>query len=683
MTVSTRTGCPSGHGLTVQIVSAIHVQSKLEIGEMSESELALAASRAWPLDQVRALLEWVGEGRALTQTGRVRLADARELVALLGTGDLPEGREAEFNLTSSTELPELSAVVEWAKAARLVRKCKGRLVPVKKNASILDRPLELWVQMLEAFSRLGMALCPPGWAESLLRDDFELAMDAMFVELRRRADGVDVEAACELVWQMITARHLFAPASEQHQRLWRKLCDRDVRCAFGVLERFGALRSDGERIELSELGSWGARRATAGTVARDAVLEVKIVLLGISDPPVWRRLQVPAGLPLERMHLAIQVAMGWEDAHLHAFSDGSFRYSSLDSGLECRDERDMTLGDLLVGAGGCAHYIYDFGDDWRHEIILERTLVGEPDVRYPVCVAGGGACPPEDCGGVWSYMDLRDALADPSHERHEEAVDWLGPRAAAVFDSDRFDVDQVNRTLGAIAPPAPEIRLADRRVLGGARGSSDMEQLAVSYSEDTDRCMRVIEELTEEYERYVEREHAICPGCPVTRSGPFIVYSLLEWKAIYGDGRLGHWTLPHMREYLLEHFPRKISADLQMLRDTPACVRDFVYFMSDRGTLAGEDERVLADAAKDMFDEFLAVNGDRRNWGLAKRTLFGGASLLDQGKKENDDDHTRMAAALPAGVGSQRPAHAGGARSARQRQHKRKAARAARRRNRR
>ena len=96
------------------------------------------------------MLGWVGEGRALTQTGRVRLADVRELVVLLDTGDLPDPQNASARITSSAELPELTAVVEWAKACRLVRVNKGRLVPVKKNMALLDRPLELWAAMLEA-----------------------------------------------------------------------------------------------------------------------------------------------------------------------------------------------------------------------------------------------------------------------------------------------------------------------------------------------------------------------------------------------------------------------------------------------------------------------------------------------------------------------------------------------------
>lgn len=155
---------------------------------------------------------------------------------------------------------------------------------------------------------------------------------------------------------------------------------------------------------------------------------------------VWRRLLVPADIRLDRVHQVIQAAMGWEDEYLHAFSDGSFRYSSSDSGLERRDERGMTLGGLLAGAGGRAGYIYDFGDGWEHEFVLERALA-EPGMRSPACLAGEGVCPPEDCGGVWGYMELRDALVDPDHERDEESLDWLDLQTAAGFDPACFDVD--------------------------------------------------------------------------------------------------------------------------------------------------------------------------------------------------------------------------------------------------
>jgi hypothetical protein len=414
-----------------------------------DGELVLAAGRSRPAEQVRSLLGWVGEGRALTQTGRVRLADVRELVVLLDTGDLPGPQIASARITSSAELPGLTAVVEWAKACRLVRVNKGRLVPVKKNMALLDRPLELWAAMLEAFPGLGEALCPPGWAESLMRCHFHEAIGVLFEELHRRDGSIDVARACELAWEAVTVLYFLEDAPEQHRALWRKLNDRDVLHALKVLEHLGALRRNEERVTLTELGSWWMGRVAGEPSEGDPILQVKISLLGVSDPPVWRRLLVPADIRLDRLHGVIQATMGWEDYHMHVFVDGARRYGLADRELGHQDEREVTLSRLLKRARERIRYTYDFGDDWEHEILLEGVLTAEPDVRYPLCLAGKGACPPEDCGGVWGYQDLRDALAYPAHERHEEMLEWLGLQTAAEFDPARFDPEEVNMVFGA------------------------------------------------------------------------------------------------------------------------------------------------------------------------------------------------------------------------------------------
>jgi hypothetical protein len=414
----------------------------------ANGELALAAGRVRPAEQVRSFLGWVGQGRALTQTGRVRLADVRELVVLLDTGDLPGPQAASARITSSAELPGLTAVVEWAKACRLVRVNKGRLVPVKKNMALLDRPLELWAAMLEAFPGLGEALCPPGWAESLMRCHFREAIGALLEELSRRGGSIDLAQACELAWEAVTVLYVLEDAPE-HRALWRKLNDRDVLHALKVLEHLGALRRNEERVTLTELGSWWMGRVAGEPSEEDQILQVKISLLGVSGQPVWRRLLLPSHIRLDRLHCVIQRAMGWEDYHMHVFADGARRYGLADRELGHQDERKVTLGRLLKRARERIRYTYDFGDDWDHEILLEGVLTVESDVRYPFCVAGKGACPPEDCGGVWGYQDLREALADPAHERHEEMLEWLGLQTAAEFDPVRFDPDEVNRALGA------------------------------------------------------------------------------------------------------------------------------------------------------------------------------------------------------------------------------------------
>ncbi|MGH3978179.1 MAG: plasmid pRiA4b ORF-3 family protein, partial [Pseudonocardiaceae bacterium] len=112
-----------------------------------------------------------------------------------------------------------------------------------------------------------------------------------------------------------------------------------------------------------------------------------------------------------------------------------------------RDERRVALADLVRGEGTQIGYTYDFGDDWEHEILVEEVLAAAAGVRYPVCVAGQGACPPEDCGGPPGYDRLREVLADPEDPEHEDMVTWLGLGVAGEFDPMAFDVERVNGEL--------------------------------------------------------------------------------------------------------------------------------------------------------------------------------------------------------------------------------------------
>ena len=136
-----------------------------------------------------------------------------------------------------------------------------------------------------------------------------------------------------------------------------------------------------------------------------AILQVKVWLTGIS-PMVWRRVLVPATFTLRELHGVIQVAMGWEGIHLHDFHLRAARYGSHETGAS---SPEVTLAALRFRKGARFIYEYDLNIPWRHEVRIEDRL--EPEVRkgYPVCTGGGGACPPEDCGGPEHFMAARDA----------------------------------------------------------------------------------------------------------------------------------------------------------------------------------------------------------------------------------------------------------------------------------
>ena len=175
--------------------------------------------------------------------------------------------------------------------------------------------------------------------------------------------------------------------------------------------------------------------------------QLRISLRGVSKPPVWRRVVVPADLTLGELHDVIVEAMGWEDSHLHMFDTGSQQYGPPGLDLGFADESRARLGDVLSRSGSSLIYTYDFGDDWEHEVRLEETRAATPGSVYPSCVAGKGACPPEDCGGQWGYENLKEVLADPRHEEHEDMLEWLGLDSGDEFDPAAFSLDEVNARL--------------------------------------------------------------------------------------------------------------------------------------------------------------------------------------------------------------------------------------------
>jgi len=420
----------------------------------TREQLAAIAAEAEPVRRLCAFTMWVGAGRKLTQTERITLADARELVGLLGTGDEidPKIGDRVFRTKSSEELSGLSTVVEWAKASRLVRVTGGRLVPVKKNAGLLDRPLELWTRMFEVFPQLGAALCPSGWGESLMRRHFEEAIDAVLASMSRQGGTIRLPDACALAWETVTAEYVLDDATHEQRTAWRAMNDRDLRRALDVLGQLGAVRlvNAGKSVELPELARWAIGRSQGMPGPGDPVLQVKITLAGVAEPAVWRRLLVPAGIRLDRFHEVIQAAMGWDNHHLHVFATDLANYGRPDPELGYQDERKATLRELARGQGGRIRYTYDFGDDWEHEVVVEQVLAAELGLRYPVCLAGEGACPPEDCGGAWGYAHLREVLADPADHEHDDMLAWLGLEKGEEFDPYSFDVDRTNQTLTAM-----------------------------------------------------------------------------------------------------------------------------------------------------------------------------------------------------------------------------------------
>jgi hypothetical protein len=191
-----------------------------------------------------------------------------------------------------------------------------------------------------------------------------------------------------------------------------------------------------------------ARTATPKTGAGKTVISLKVTLRG-TKPPIWRRLHAPGAMTLGNLHDAIQAAMGWHDCHLHAFDIGGRQYGDRSTLDDVADENRLTLNGVVKSGVARFAYTYDFGDSWEHTVAIEKTLPAVEGRFYPACVAGKRHCPPEDSGGVWGYLDMLAAIADPAHPEHAETLEWLDED----FDPETFDIDTANTILAARFKP--------------------------------------------------------------------------------------------------------------------------------------------------------------------------------------------------------------------------------------
>jgi hypothetical protein len=176
--------------------------------------------------------------------------------------------------------------------------------------------------------------------------------------------------------------------------------------------------------------------------ATEHAVELTVALRDI-EPPIWRRVIVPASLTLYELHAVIQTAMGWADYHLHLFDVAGTLFGDIEEtdGGPLGDEETFTVGQAAAAVDEFS-YEYDFGDSWDHATRVEQ-IIASVGVGTPHLIGGGRACPPEDCGGPWGYHHLLEVLADPAHKEHEDLLSWVG----GGFDPEAFDLAETNANL--------------------------------------------------------------------------------------------------------------------------------------------------------------------------------------------------------------------------------------------
>jgi hypothetical protein len=199
-------------------------------------------------------------------------------------------------------------------------------------------------------------------------------------------------------------------------------------------------------------------------------LQFKIQIKGILNPPVWRRVIVPSHYSFMIFHMIIQEVFGWWSEHIYSFSPSGWNSSPQIMEID-EEEDDLGIGQKMESSktplseyfnqkGQKFHYIYDFGDNWDHQITLEKIF--EEEINQPTCLDGEGQCPPEDCGGIPGYENLKAVLANPDDPEHEEMKEWLELEEDETWDPAEFELQEVQELLAEIFTTDPKSGLNEK-----------------------------------------------------------------------------------------------------------------------------------------------------------------------------------------------------------------------------
>ncbi|NLC55916.1 MAG: tetratricopeptide repeat protein [Armatimonadetes bacterium] len=324
----------------------------------------------------------------------------------------------------------------------------------RKAIPHLEKTLEIDPEHAGALASLGLALAETG--------QMDAALDALEEALVLETDDPDVLRYAGEAYLALDcydeALNVYRSLSEiepgdpiPHYLVGRLSAitgnQRQMRKAYAMLMRLDPelahrlARETGLNEEPRAAQPATGEKATSPTESK--VYQIKVTLKG-TRPPIWRRLLVTSDTRLSELHDILQIAMGWDDDHLHVFRVGHQEYADPSHELEgAADESRVTLGQIAPDVKSKLVYEYDFGDSWVHEIVVEKILEPEAGVKYPLCVTGKRSGPPEDIGGVGSYAHLLEAIQDPDHPEHEQYLEWVGED----FDPEAFDCDDVNEEL--------------------------------------------------------------------------------------------------------------------------------------------------------------------------------------------------------------------------------------------
>ncbi|MFL1592760.1 plasmid pRiA4b ORF-3 family protein [Rhodococcus ruber] len=427
-----------------------------------EPETERAALTALPVvARLEALLSWIGERRPVTATGALKRAlvmDAFDAVGGKRADLAPRKVQSMWDLPVLEQTWVVAAMVDLISIGKTVVK-PGPAAPVWRDP---DRnPGEYLTLRRDAVThsiRVALGRRGEGRLEA-----FHSALDAATAAVLSAGLGEHpLPSAPEERLHALSV--LFPGMPVEPSFLGSMLVDRlDDLIADGLLDN-----ADGYRVPTPlRPAVRAAVRILLGDATPLAIHPPARCTLRISlrdsEPAVWRRVVVDNSLSLLHLHFVIQSCFAWEDYHLHQFTKGEpftrGRVYVPDDQVEDElangqdevvDEGTVTIGTVLPKVGATLTYLYDYGDGWTHDIVVESVADFDAEAPRAACVDGHGLAPAEDSGGTWGWSDMLAAADDPSHERHHEVRQWLGLRAGERVDSEWFDADEVNDQLRSL-----------------------------------------------------------------------------------------------------------------------------------------------------------------------------------------------------------------------------------------
>ncbi|MDQ0093355.1 plasmid pRiA4b ORF-3 family protein [Paeniglutamicibacter psychrophenolicus] len=445
----------------------------------------LAAFDAMPLlRHATALLEWIDTGKPVTATGTLKLGDIEAAAACVGVAARGAGATKKPRKTEDV-LPGFESLMPGTDQGSEAAEAPGTVATVR---SMNEVPLlgMVWhglvaagllkVRATTAAPAKGHGLGP----DATDRERLDACRKLALCVLRTRAESVMATPMTgPLLWMVNKTAltmgcsteplpiDMLAPEGEtepEEELSVEYLLARTALDQFRELMVLGFVELD-THVRVPE-HLWAAVKAVfsddpdqtpvypQAPANAEKAYEHK-VMIQHSSPPIWRRLRVPAGIPLDEFHHLIQASFDWDNSHLHLFrkpgKGGTFysnEYVETVPWEEAHiDESTVLLAQVLQNEKESLFYEYDFGDNWQHRITLEKILETQDAGPLPSCTGGRGMAPADDTGGPWGWASKVEASNDPAHPDYEWLRQWFGLEDGDVLDPKAFDKRDVNTAL--------------------------------------------------------------------------------------------------------------------------------------------------------------------------------------------------------------------------------------------